>query len=509
MSEIEKNEHAHKLEKNNKIGKESNKKDDLEVFRKSFFTCFEPILGTCAHTGRPVITYFLDGLQSTRYLDKEEFQHLIMKMLFETGHRGDHVLNLSEKFVKILKGEAIASGRKIKLDRRIGRLDDKIYINLSNETGEFLELTQDGKKLIKKSPIHFLGSPKDLSLPHPLDCSPKEFLELWNSLFNFKDKNSSYLALVNTVKSMIPNSGANPILVIEGVQGAGKTTSSMIFKKLIDPTQPAVFSPPKNEKDFLVMGIATYLMVIDNSSGFSAEMSDVLCRASTGGGISLRVLYETDDERIYNLCKPIIVNGIEELTDRADFVERALILHLQPLTRDTRISEMHFWDNFNQIYPKLFGGLTGLVSTVLKNLPTIQTTNLVRMTEFNRVGLALDKAFEFPEGHFSKMILEHHDQKLKTIFDNDFFCQLISEALKKESFLEGSASQLMKKIYKGKTDNVPGHILPKDPRRFKGKLQRLKPVLLANGIEWDETERTSSCRGLYIKLLDDSNESQI
>ena len=483
------------------------KTDDIESFMKTYYECFQPILGLCSISDRPVITYIFDNMQFTRFLERKDFQHLIIKCLLHYGHAGEHVFQLSEKVINILISEAISSGKKLKLERRIGNHNGSIYINMGNSKGEFVGLTPNGWNVCNRSPVHFLSSPKDLSLPDPVDCELKEFLHLWKSLFNFKDDNSSYLALGFAVKAMLPNTGANPILVLEGVQGSGKTTVSVTLKKLIDPTLPAIFSPPKTEKDFLIMANTTHLPVIDNSSGFSAEMSDVLCRASTGGGISLRVLYETDEERVYNFCKPIIVNGIEELTDRADFVERALILYLKPLGFESRISETQYWNNFELVYPKLMGGLLKLLVHVLKVLPNIQTNRLVRMTEYNRVGLALDKAFNFEENYFSEVLQQHQDQKLSSIFDNDMFCQLIHETLERNGDIEGSATQLMKKIYRNKGEKVPNHILPRDPRRFKGKLQRLKTVLEANGIEWGEIARTSDSRGLFIRLMDESQNN--
>lgn len=477
------------------------KKDEIGLFIENYFKCFSPILGLCSTTDRPIITYIFDNKQYTRYIERLDYQRLIMKMMHETGFSTDQLLHASEKVINMFVGMAVASERKLDIFRRNGNFEGDIYINLGDKDGNFIGITEEGWRKTNRAPIHFITSPKDTPLPDPICCELNDFLPIWNNLFNFKDQNSSYIALAFTIKAMMPGSGANPILVIEGVQGSGKTTISTVFKKLIDPTTPAVFSPPAHGKDLLIMANSSYLIVIDNSSGLSPQMSDELCRMSTGVGMILRVLYQTDEERVYNLCKPIIINGIEELTDRADFVERALILYLNPIKSDTRISESHFWESFNENYPKLLGGLYSLISHVLKVLPSIQNKNLVRMTEFNRIGLALDKAFNNPDGYFSDVLKEHQDQKISSIFDSDMFCQLIKEALERSGNLEGSASQLMKKIYRNQSDKIPNNILPRDPRKFKGKHQRLKPVLEKNGIEWGDLERSSNCRGIYIRKL--------
>jgi hypothetical protein len=477
---------------------------NLEKFFQNFNTTYKQEFFS-SYDGDHFITIQGKTRTSTFKIGKKLCSDVIIKCLREYGYRGGNSRMMANKIMDEFHGEVISKGIKKKISIRATKHQDTVLIDMANEEGKYIEIDNKGVRIIEKSPVPFLNLPKQLPLPTPEIIELAELLEFWNKLFNFKEQNASYIALVITIKNLIPSSGANPILVLEGIQGTGKSTASKIFKKIIDPSEPFLLSPPKNESDVLIMASNSYLIVLDNLEYLSNEMSNIFCRVATGGGISHRILYTDDDEKIYDISRPVIFNGIEELTERADFIERALILYLKPLGKDQIVSENEFWDKFELMYPKLLGGLYSLVSGVLKHLPSIQTSGLHRMTEFHRIGLAIDKTFGFKDGHFTDILFAHHDEKFLNIFQNDLFCQAILQAIDKNYGVElvGTPSELMKTIFR-KYDKAPSHVIPKNPRQFTGKLQRQKIVLESNGIEFGYLPRSASRREMFIRFKDES-----
>lgn len=115
----------------------------------------------------------------------------------------------------------------------------------------------------------------------------------------------------------------HPCLVLNGSQGSGKTTMSTFIKALIDPVadnKPSLF--PKNDADLALMFRDNYLVAFDNLQTLNARLSDKLCTIVTGITESRRKLY-TDDEMVhFDLCQPIILNGIHDIVKREDMLSR-------------------------------------------------------------------------------------------------------------------------------------------------------------------------------------------
>lgn len=94
-------------------------------------------------------------------------------------------------------------------------------------------------------------------------------------------------------------------------------------------------------------------MAFDNLSGLNAEMSDLFCRISSGVGFTKRALYSNDKEIIYDISRPVLFNGIDELTTRADFLDRAIIINLSKITKEKRKSESRLDKDFDEDYSYL------------------------------------------------------------------------------------------------------------------------------------------------------------
>ncbi len=59
-------------------------------------------------------------------------------------------------------------------------------------------------------------------------------------------------------------------------------------------------------------------------------MSNALCRLSTGGGLGTRKLYTNNEQQVFNVVRPLVLNGITDLAHRTDLGDHAIILELHP-----------------------------------------------------------------------------------------------------------------------------------------------------------------------------------
>lgn len=455
-----------------------------------------------AEKGEPCVSIRDGERLKTFLINSNSWQDWIIRFLRSRS------LKLTEYQRKELNSELMAlsseSDSKRPVYVRIGKLENDIYIDLNNEEYEVVKINSEGFSIVKDPEVPFVRPAKQRPLPRPIRTQKKELLRLIESIFPTKD-NEHLLILAFLLKCLLRDSGAYAILVLEGQQGSGKTILSGRLKSIIDPSEPASYSPPKNSDDIIVASAHSYLLMFDNISGFDGEMADVFCRLSTGGGISKRKLYKDDEEAFYKLHRPCIINGISEPSDRADFLDRCVTIELEPIKDKNRISESELNTQFERILPQINGGLYGLLSECLKILPGISTSNLPRMTEFARLGIAIEKSLGLQEGMFLKTYAANRNKQIEDAFWNDDLCCAIysyffpvngqSPIQTKE--LNGTANKIKYEVSGG---NRLFKNRPLTARGFSSWLKRVEPLLKNKGILVQRLPRRASSREMRIYL---------
>jgi hypothetical protein len=84
-------------------------------------------------------------------------------------------------------------------------------------------------------------------------------------------------------------------------------------------------------------------------------MSDALCRIASGGSFAVRQLYTDRDEVLFQVARPIILNGIEDVITRTDLADREIFLSLQHLQEERRRAEHEIWRDFATAQPRILG----------------------------------------------------------------------------------------------------------------------------------------------------------
>ena len=111
-------------------------------------------------------------------------------------------------------------------------------------------------------------------------------------------------------------------------------------------------------------------------------LSDALCRLATGGGFSTRTLYENDEETIFSSKRPIILNGITNFVNRHDLNDRSLLVNLEPIPDEKRLTEKELNAKFEKDAPFILGALLDAASEALRNIETTKLERLPRMADF-------------------------------------------------------------------------------------------------------------------------------
>ncbi len=237
-------------------------------------------------------------------------------------------------------------------------------------------------------PARFRRAPGMLPLPEPVTGGSIDALL---SLLNVASDEDGLL-LVATIIAMFAPDTPYPVLEITGEQGSAKTTSVRMIRALVDPNFAPVRSAPRDSRDIVIAASNSWVVALDNLSHIDGRLSDDLCRLATGGGLATRKLYTDSDEAIFDVRRPVIVNGIADNVTRSDLLDRRVAIHLPPIPKDRRRPERELWEAFSAEAPKILGALLDALAGVLRELPTVTLTHAPRMADFARWGTALERA---------------------------------------------------------------------------------------------------------------------
>jgi len=171
--------------------------------------------------------------------------------------------------------------------------------------------------------IQQIGS-KEQVIPD-LESKPNALPNLMKKIFNVQSENDLSLLTVY-VAALFVDSINHPILSISGSQGSAKTTAAQIIKDIFDPNEITAYLANKKIDDLAVVLSGTKLVIFDNLSGISAEISDLFCMAVTGGYQPKRALYTNNEICNLKLNSNIIITGISESVKKSDLIDRTVFV---------------------------------------------------------------------------------------------------------------------------------------------------------------------------------------
>ena len=206
--------------------------------------------------GEPYITIHGTGGLENHLLDSEDF-HLRMKRVAYVK-KGvvltDHEL---EQVLVILSAEARFDGKEYPVFVRYAYYapTNAIYVDLGSPTWEAVEIDENGYRITKEVPIKFIRSPGMAPLPIPEEnVEGKELLRLKDVLNLPEDNYHTFLLLLIYLIGAFNPAAIYLILILNGEQGSGKSTTARLLGRLIDPSTVPTMSTPRKEEDLIIAG---------------------------------------------------------------------------------------------------------------------------------------------------------------------------------------------------------------------------------------------------------------
>ncbi|MED0665931.1 hypothetical protein P4T04_06320 [Bacillus badius] len=443
-----------------------------------------------------VATITINGIQRNVLLEEPLFKQWMINEYYQHFHDSPRSSAVKEAHATLQSIEEINNVIWKEIFIRVAHDDEgKVYVDSGNEAFDVIEVSKTGWQIVKGAPVKFIRSKTMRSLPSP---QPRGELDELKQIFQFKE--DQFILWLAFVIGCFNPRGPYPLLVLNGAQGAGKTIVSEITKSVIDPGYATLRTLPESEEDLLVMAQKNWLLAFDNISKISEHMSDALCKLSTGGGLSRRQLYTNDEESVLKAMKPVILNGIENITKRYDLADRSIVLTLPMIMSENRRTKEEIWRDFEKIKGPIMGLIYDAVSMALKNYNMIHLPQKPRMADFAKWITAAEPALGFDHGTFLTAFNNNRRLVAEEASEYDWLLSAVIEMMKKHDCVSAPASEMLKLLRK----TISAQEILGDEwisaYKLKSAITRIEGALLENKIKYEYIRTRDARLHTFTKL---------
>lgn len=445
----------------------------------------------------PYAAIMIDGHREVWNIDNTDFNTWLNSLYYSAEKKPAKKDSLSQA-KEVLKARAVFENTKaIPLDTRVAELDNAFWYNLSNNDWQAIKITADGWEIEDNPPILFKRFRHQNS-----QCLPSKDGDIRRILKYINLQENHTLFLCWLVCCFVPNiPHAMPIFF--GGKGAAKTTACTLLKKLIDPSALDTLTIQRNPRSLAVNLQQHWFLPFDNVSKIDEETSDTLCRAITGGGIQQRKLFTDADDYIFTFQKCLALNGINNVANRPDLLDRAILIELCRIKESDRRELLKLIADFEKDLPFILGGIFDILSKAMSIYPTVKLDKLPRMADFARWGYAVGEAL----GGLGNEFLDEYNTNQRNrnieILNTDTVATLVIAFMKDKAEWSGLISELYNQLAEMAAQygiNNKGKAFPSVPNVLSRRLSGLRSNLQEAGISF---KTVSKMQGREITLTNE------
>jgi putative DNA primase/helicase len=386
-----------------------------------------------------------------------------------------------EDGIRILEARAVNRGPQHECFTRIGHAAGAMFLDLADASWRAVEITAAGYSVIENPPLKLLRSASMRPLPAP---EPGSLIEELRRFVNVKT-DTDFMLVIAWLVAALRHCGPFTILGVNGEAGSGKSFFTRILRSLVDPSAAPIRAVPRDDRDLVVSASSSWVLCFDNLSSVPAWLADALCRLATGSGFATRMLHTDRDEMIFDAARPIIINGIPTLTDRADLADRAVTIHLRAIAENERRPEDELLADFEKARPRILGALLDAVSRAIGNIDTVKLDRVPRMADFVKWIVAAEPGLGWEPGAFLTAYGENRRDVSEATFEADEVAVVIWKLITTERAadgFEGTATELLEAINNLVSEaTLKKKYWPQNPAQLGNRVARAAPLLKAKG----------------------------
>lgn len=402
-----------------------------------------------------------------------------------------------EDTIRVLEAQAATHGILQEPWLRVGSDGEATYLDLCDADWRAVRITPAGWSILEDHDLPFVRTQAMRPLPAP----ERGVIDALRPFVNVA-ADDDFTLTVSWLAAALWPTGPYPVLSIGGEQGSGKSTFSRLLRTLVDPNAAPIRAAPRDERDFVVAASNAHLLALDNLSKIEPWFSDGLCRLSTGGGFATRMLHTDREESVFQSTRPILINGISQLTDRADLADRSITIRLSTIAESDRRPEDEFWASWNSARPRVLGALCSALSAALRNLPSTRLDRLPRLADFAKLIVAAEGGFGWEAGTFMDAYDHNRRDVAETTFEADpVAVQIVAMVSGLQYGWEGTCTELLSALNEIAPENVKrARSWPMTAQALGNRLDRVAPLLRTRAIHLER--RHSGVRTVKIAHLE-------
>ena len=441
--------------------------------------------------GTPYATIAINGKhEETWAVHSTYFQNYLARCFYQSEQNAMKTQALKEA-INLIEAIARFEGGELPVFTRVAESDGNIYLDLGDPAWQVVEITPSGWSIVSHPPVRFRRGSGMLALPVPVHGGHISDLRPFVNV-----KEDDWVLFVSWLVAAFQPKGPYPILGIYGEQGSAKTTTERVARHLVDPFKAPMRTMPRSERDFMITASNSYIVTLDNLSHLAPWLSDALCRLATGGGMGTRKLYTDEEEIIFEVKRPVLLNGIDDVAVNGDVLDRMILLSLPEITEVARKEEAVFWKEFEEVRPRILGALLSGVSAALNNRQAVKLEKKPRMADFAIWASAAEGVLGFKAGEFSHAYNRNRKEASDIALELSPAAIAVYEFMQKKTEWKGTFGQLLKSI-----NGFQGQPGPTTPKAFSSSLERSKPNLRNAGITIHRLPREAGTGRRLIRLV--------
>lgn len=369
---------------------------------------------------------------------------------------------------------------------RVAQHQDAYYYNLANEQNQLVKITKDGVTINENGDHHVCFKPMIAQVTPDLNAQPNTLLELLRPLFRVQD-DDQLLLLTTYIVSCLVYDINHPVLVIYGSHGSAKSTTVDTIAKIVDPNKSHRISLSNDNRSLTATLSNRYFTAFDNLEVIKQCQSNIFCLVSTGGYVSLRELFTTNQDKQYDLRGCLCLNGIDIPVVAGDLLDRSILIELCRIPDNKYLTEKEYNANLAAVLPAILGACFQTLHKAMQLYDTVTYTPKGRMADFIKWGYCIAEAImpnggdRFETAYLVNKNLAKAEAKLPLVLD------CIISLMKNNAKWQGSMSDLREALqpiarYKGyKTAEFPA-----SASSLSRQIGNLKKELMDNKIEFSQ-----------------------
>lgn len=405
---------------------------------------------------------------------------------------------------------AQAQATQINLSLRVAQgSEGSIWIDMCDDKWRAIHVTKNGWTIKENPPTLFKRFDHNSPLPEPSTSGKLQDLAKLTTIKNPIDK---LLFIIHTLSYWIPDI-PHPIMNGYGPQGSCKTSSQIVAKAHIDPSNAETLSLPENQAELILQLDQNYFVIYDNVSRITEERSDDFCKAVSGIGIQKRKLFTDSDSIVRTYRRCIAINGIETTANRSDLLERSILYEHRTPSEEERITDAEFKRILQESRSKTIGAMLDILVSTLNAKESIVMKRKPRMADFAEWGCAICESLGFPKDIFLDAYENARIENSITVIEASTLARTLLEFLAQkcdyenirigDELWQGNASSLYNELHTFAEENGRNIVysdFPKNANSFSKSLGRFEPDLLKLGVRIHRPARTGKLRRLqFIK----------